>query len=164
MKRLATRLLLAGALCAAATGAWAHRYHAALSDITHNEQTGNVEVIHTYMAHDVEALLQTLAKRQVDLAAPEAEALLREYVEQRFYLLGKDRSRLPLKWVGMTANVESVVVYQELAASPLASIVQVHDEVLMDLMPRQSNTVSITRSGVTASLAFDSATPQRTLK
>ena len=34
----------------------------------------------------------------------------------------------------------------------------------MDFMPRQANTVSITRDGVTASLMFDSTTPRRTLK
>ena len=164
MNQLFARLLLAAALCGAATGAWAHRFHAGLADIAHNQKTGSVEIVHTYMAHDVDALLAGLAKRQVDLTQPEDEALLRKYVEERFYLLGKDKGRLPLKWVGITVSVESVVVYQELEASPLDRIAQIHDEVLMDFMPRQANTVSITRDGVTASLMFDSTTPRRTLR
>ncbi len=164
MKRLAARLLLAAALCGAGLPALAHRFHAGIADIAFNQKTGSVEVVQTYMAHDIDALLATQAGRQIDLTRPEDEALLRKYVEERFYLLGKDRVRLPLTWVGMTVSVESVVIYRELAATPLASIIQVHDEVLMDFMPRQANTVNVTRDGATVSLAFDATTPERRLK
>ena len=128
------------------------------------EQTGSVEVVHTYMAHDLDALLADRAGRPVDMTKPEDEALLRKYIEERFYLLGKDKARLPLRWVGITVSVESVIIYRELAATPLAAIAQVHDEVLMDVMPRQANTVNITRDGATLSLAFDSATVERRVK
>ena len=161
--RLALRLLLAAALCAAAPG-WAHRFHAGIADIAFNQKTGSVEIVQTYMAHDVEALLVTLAGRQVDLSKPEEEALLRKYIEQRFYVLDKEKKPLAAKWVGMAVNVETVVIYRELEATPLASIAQVHDEVLMDLMPRQANTVNITRDGAVVSLAFDSTTTERRLK
>jgi hypothetical protein len=162
--KLFAHLMLAAALCGAAASSWAHRFHAGIADIAHNAQTGSVEIVHTYMAHDVDALLAAAAGRQVDLTKPEDEALLRQYVEQRFYLLGKDKARLPLKWIGITVSVESVIIYQELEATPLERIVQVHDEVLMDFMPRQANTVNITRDGATVSLAFDSTTPERRLK
>ena len=164
MKRFAATLMLAAALCGAAAPASAHRFHAGLADIVFNQQTGSIEVVHTYMAHDIDALLAAQAGRQIDLTKPEDEALLRKYVEERFYLLGQDKARLPLKWVGVTVSVESVVIYRELAATPLASIAQVHDEVLMDFMPRQANTVNVTRDGATVSLAFDSTTAQRRLK
>ncbi len=164
MRRLCVRLLLAAALCGAGVPASAHRFHAGIADIAFNQKTGSVEVVQTYMAHDIDALLATQAGRQVDLTKPEDEALLRKYVEQRFYLLGKDKVRLPLKWVGVTVSVESVVIYRELAAAPIETIAQVHDEVLMDFMPRQANTVNVTRDGATVSLAFDSATTERRLK
>ncbi len=164
MKQRLAHLLLAVALCCAAQSGWAHRFHAGIADIAHNEQTGSVEIVHTYMAHDIDALLASAAGRQIDLTKPEDEALLRQYVEQRFYLLDKDKARLPLKWIGITVSVESVIIYQELEGTPLANIAQVHDEVLMDFMPRQANTVNVTRDGATVSLAFDSSTPQRRLK
>ena len=164
MKCLAARLLLAVALCGAAAPALAHRFHAGLADIAFNDKTGNVEVVQTYMAHDIDALLASQAGRQVDLTQPADEALLRKYIGERFYLLDKDKARLPLKWVGITVSVDSVVVFQELEATPLAGIAHVHDEVLMDFMPRQANTVNVTRDGATVSLAFDCVTPQRRLK
>ena len=164
MKRVALRLLLAAAFLGTGASASAHRFHAGLADITFNQRTGSVEVVHTYMAHDIDALLAAQTGRQVDLTKPEDEALLRNYVEQRFYLLDKNKARLPLQWVGITVSVETVIIYRELPATPLANIAQVHDEVLMDVMPRQANTVNITHDGVTASLAFDSSTPERRVK
>jgi hypothetical protein len=162
--RLALRLLLAASLCAPAMPLWAHRFHAGIADIAYNQKTGSVEIVHTYMAHDIEALLATLAGRQVDLSKPEEEALLRKYIEARFYLLDKDKKPLAAKWIGIAVSVETVVIYRELEATPLTSIAQVHDEVLMDLMPRQANTVNVTRDGATVSLAFDSTTTERRLK
>lgn len=162
--RLQLRLLLAAALCGVAAGAAAHRFHAGIADIAFNHHTGSVEIVHTYMAHDIDALLATRAGRQVDLTQPEDEALLRQYVQERFFLLGADQARLPVKWVGIAVGVESVTIYQELEATPLARIAQVHDAVLMDFMPRQSNTVNVTRDGATVSLSFDEKTVARRLK
>ena len=164
MKRLGARLLLAAALCGAGASASAHRFHAGLADIVFNQQSGSVEVVHTYMAHDLDALLAAQEGRPIDLTKPEAEALLRKYVEARFYLLDQNQARLPLQWVGITVGIDTVIIYRELPATPLASIARVHDEVLMDVMPRQANTVNITRDGATVSLAFDSTTAQRRLK
>ncbi|WP_426208599.1 DUF6702 family protein [Massilia sp. TWP1-3-3] len=164
MKRFASALLLACALCGAGAPAWAHRFHAGLADIAFNPQSGSVEVVHTYMAHDLDALLAAQAGRAVDMTRSEDEALLRKYIEERFYLLDKDKARLPLQWVGITVGVDSVIIYRELPATPLSRIAQVHDAVLMDVMPRQANTVNITRGGVTESLSFDSTTQERRLK
>ena len=112
MKRLAVQLLTAALLLGAAGAALAHRFHFGIAEISDNAATGNVEVVHTLMSHDLDALLEQQHKRQVDLSQPEEESLLRAYVEQHFYLLGKDGKRLPLKWVGVTAGVENVVIYQ----------------------------------------------------
>jgi hypothetical protein len=164
VKPLLLRLALAALLCGAATAAQAHRFHAGIADISFNQASGSVEVVHTYMAHDIEALLSGLAGRPVDLTRPEDEALLRKYLEQRFYLLGADGARLPLKWVGMTANVESVVLYQELEGTTLAQVARVHDAVLSDLLPRQANTVNVRAGGQVRSLAFDAKTVERRIR
>lgn len=164
MKPLIVRLMLAALLSGAAVSGWAHRFHAGIADVAFNQKTGSVEIVHTYMAHDIDALLATAAGRPVDLAKPEDEALLRKYVEGRFYLVGKDKARLPLKWIGVTVSVESVVIYQELAATPMEGIAHVRNAVLMDFMPRQANTVNLTRDGATTSLTFDEKTTERRLK
>jgi hypothetical protein len=158
------RLAVAALLCCASMAAQAHRFQAGIAEISFNQHSGSVEVVHTYMAHDIEALLATLAGRQVDLSRPDDEALLRTYVEQHFYLQDADGARLPLKWVGMSASIDSVVLYQELPATPLARVALVHDAVLADVLPRQANTVNITLDGQIRTLAFDAKTRDRKVR
>ncbi|HEX8612449.1 MAG TPA: DUF6702 family protein [Telluria sp.] len=152
MKR---RLMLGALLACACLGAQAHRFHAGITDISFNQNTGSIEVVHTYMAHDIEALLANLYQRQFDLSDPHDEAVLRKYVDKQFYLLGADRARLPLRWVGVTTSVESVVIYQEVEKTPLAAAVRVHDNVLSDFLPDQVNTVNINRAGIVGTLTFE---------
>ncbi len=158
------RCALAALLLAAAGSALSHRFHFGIAEMSDNARTGSVEIVHTLMAHDVDALLVARHKRQVDLSQPEDEALLRAYAEQTFYLLGKDGKRLPLKWVGMTVSVENVVIYQELEQATLNKIARVHDELLVDFLPRQVNTVNIRRGAKVVSLAFDRKNPERQMK
>lgn len=152
MKR---RLALGALLACACLGAHAHRFHAGMTDISFNPNTGSIEVVHTYMAHDIEALLANLYQRQFDLSDPQDEAVLRRYLDRQFYLLGADKARLPLRWVGVTTGVESVVIYQEVEQTALAAAVRVHDEVLSDFLPDQVNTVNIHRGGAIATLSFE---------
>lgn len=165
MKTLLARAALAALLFGAGAAAQAHRFHAGIAELSFNRQSGSIEVVHTYMAHDIEALLAGLAGRQLDLSGQEAEALLRTYLEQRFYLLAAGGKRLPLAWVGMKAGVDSVTVYQELPGAQLAQVARVHDEVLLDVLPRQVNTVNLRAAGgQVATLSFDAKTVERRIR
>ncbi|MES3020362.1 MAG: DUF6702 family protein [Pseudomonadota bacterium] len=145
---------LAATLLGVALGAQAHRFHAGITDIGHNPATGNTEVVHTYMAHDVEAMLTNLYQRQFDLAEPDDEAVLRAYVEKRFAIEGADGRRLPLKWLGVRVDTERVIIYQEIAKVEPAQLRRIHDEVLIDFLPDQTNTVNIRRGAAGSTLTF----------
>jgi hypothetical protein len=164
MLKRAFRSCLAAALVLASVPAFAHRFHAGITDVAYNERTGSTEVVHTLMAHDVEALLMELYQRPFDLALPEDEAVLRKYIEKRFYLLASDKSRLPLRWVGMQLNPESVIIYQEAEKTPLASAVAIHDDLLSDFIPEQANTVNVTENGVLRTLSFDRSKVEQGLR
>ena len=96
--RLNARRLLALLCAAVCVSAAAHRFHAGITDISYNERTGSTEVVHTYMAHDVEALLTALYQRQFDLSDPDDQAVLRTYLDKQFWLAAKDGRRIPLAW------------------------------------------------------------------
>lgn len=164
MKRLALHLTMAALLACASAGALAHRFHTGITDLSHNERTGSVEVVHTLMAHDVDALLALRGRRPVDVADADGEALLRAYIDEHFYLLGADGNRLPLKWIGLRAGVESVVVFQELEQSPLASVARVHNDILADFLPNQSNTVNIRTGSAIRSQSFTRKNSEQALK
>jgi hypothetical protein len=147
----------AAVLAGACALAYAHRFHAGITDISFNERSGSTEVVHTYMAHDVEALLSNLYQRQFDLSDPDDQAVLRKYVEKQFWLADKDKRRLPLNWVGMTVDSESVTVFQEAPQTAASKVDLIHDEVLIDFLPDQMNTVNLTVAGSIRTFGFSNS-------
>lgn len=153
--------LLCAAVCASA---FAHRFHAGITDINYNERTGSTEVVHTYMAHDVEALLSELYQRQFDLSDPDDQAVLRKYVDKQFWLADKDGRRLPLDWVGVTVDTDSVVVFQEAVRTPAGKVETIHDGMLSDFLPDQQNTVNLTANGSLRTFGFSSNRTELTVR
>jgi hypothetical protein len=150
----ARSLALMTALLCFTTAVSAHNFHAGITDISFNARTGSTEVVHTYMAHDVEALLTNMYQRDFDLTQPEDQAVLRKYVEKQFWLQAKDKASVPLRWVGMTIDAQNVMIYQEAEQTPLAKTTLVHDEVMIDFLPDQVNTVNLNEAGRIRTFTF----------
>jgi len=149
-----SKLLCIALLVATSTVAHAHRFHTSITDISYNARTKSTEVVHTYMAHDIEALLTNLYQRQFDLSDPEDQEVLRKYIEQRFAIKGADNKPLSLRWVGMTIDAQSVVVFQEAEQTPLSQAAVIRQGVLIDFLPDQVNTVNLNEAGTVRSLTF----------
>lgn len=158
------RGLAAAALVFISTAASAHSFHAGITDISFNERTGSTEIVHTYMAHDVETLLANLYQRDFDLTQPEDQDVLRKYVERQFWLQGQDKARLPVRWVGMTIDAQSVMVYQEAEKTPLSRTAAIHDEVMIDFLPDQVNTVNLNDGGKVRTFLFESTTTEQPVR
>lgn len=154
LARLARRLMLASALLAAGSAA-AHNFHMGLADIRYNARSGNTEIVHTYTAHDLATLLTDLYGRQLDLGQPDSEAPLRKYVERQFYLEDSSGQRLPVQWLGVKADADSVTIFQEIANRKLAPATRIHNAVLIDFQPAQKNTVNVQTDGPVQTLIFD---------
>jgi hypothetical protein len=148
------KMLCLALLLSVSTAASAHRFHFGMTDISYNPRTESTEIVHTYTAHDIDALLLNLYGRQLDLSDPDDQAVLRTYVERHFWLAGKDGKKLPVTWVGVKADAQSIVIYQELPNTPLATAVTVHQGVLVDFLPEQVNTVNLNEGGAVRSLTF----------
>jgi hypothetical protein len=157
LKRFMVRCVGAAILASACALAPAHNFHAGITDISYNERTGSLEVVHTYMAHDVEALLTNLYQRQFDLSDPDDQAVFRKYLEKQFWLADKDKRRLRLNWVGISADAQSVMVYQEVVQTPSAKVEFIHDAVMSDFLPDQLNTVNLTVAGSLRTFGFSSS-------
>ena len=149
------RALAAATLACASMAAAAHNFHMGIADIRYNGTSGSTEVVHTYTGHDVEALLTNLYQRQFDLGREDSEAALRRYVEKQFYLVGPDGKRLPLTWVGMKVNAGNVVIFQEIEGTRLAPATRIHNQLLIDFLPSQRNTLNVQDSGAIQTLMFD---------
>jgi hypothetical protein len=149
------RAVLAAALACCCMAAQAHQFHFGITDVTFNAKTGSTEIVHTYMTDDIDALLSNLYQRQFDLTQPEDEAILRKYIEKQFWMQAADKGRLPIRWVGLTVGAESVVIYQEIENTPLSATAAIHDEVLIDFIAEQSNTLTVHDNGMIRTLTFN---------
>ncbi|WP_374583402.1 DUF6702 family protein [Pseudoduganella sp.] len=149
------KAVLAAALLWCSAAAQAHNFHVGLTEISFNPRTGSTEVVHTYTAHDVEALLMNLYQRHFDLGLEEDQAVFRRYIEKQFRI-SVDGKPLPLQWVGMQANVDTVNVYQEIEKTTLPPGAVLLDAVLTDFLPQQANNVNVSGFGrPAASVVFN---------
>jgi hypothetical protein len=152
LRSLAAAVLV---LALAGTAAGAHNFHMGIADISYNDRTGNTEIVHTYTSHDVSTLLTNLYGRSFDLGQADSEQPLRRYVEKQFHLAGPDNQRLPLQWVGVKADADSVVIFQEIAGTKLKAGTRIHNALLIDFLPSQKNTVNLQTDGAIQTLIFD---------
>ena len=144
MKR--TQSILMAALLWCSSAVHAHNYHVGLTEISFNRNSGNTEVVHSYTAHDVEALLMHLHQRHVDLGLEEDQALFRRYLEQQFRITA-DGKPIGLQWVGMLAKPDIIIVFQEIEKVALPPGVILFDAVLTDFLPQQVNNVNVSGLG-----------------
>jgi hypothetical protein len=158
------RLVAATVLALAGTGAAAHNFHMGIADISYNERTGSTEIVHTYTAHDVATLLTNLYGRQFDLGQADSEAPLRRYVEKQFHVDGPEGKRLPLHWVGVKADADSVVIFQEIEQVKLAKGSRIHNALLIDFLPSQKNTVNLQTDGPVQTFIFDQSSIDQTIR
>ncbi|MDN2708502.1 hypothetical protein O0880_03600 [Janthinobacterium sp. SUN118] len=149
------RVLAAAMLACASMAAGAHNFHMGIADISYNAASGSTEVVHTYTGHDVEALLTNLYQRQFDLGQEDSEAALRRYVDRQFHITGADGKRLRLNWVGMKVNADNVVIFQEIEHTRLAPATRIHNQLLIDFLPSQRNTLNVQDGGAIQTLFFD---------
>ncbi|MBB3117974.1 DUF6702 family protein [Pseudoduganella violacea] len=164
VSRLLRATVAAALLCLGAAG-HAHNYHMGIADISLNARTGSTEVVHTYTAHDVEALLTNLYQRQFDLGREEDQQAFRRYLDQQFHLSVNGR-RLPLQWVGMQLRSDTVTVFQEIEKTALPAGAVLHNAVLSDFLPTQTNTVNIGAASdgrAALTLIFNSQKNEQTL-
>ena len=163
LRRLAAAVLVA-VLSSTSTAAGAHNFHMGIADISYNERTGNTEIVHTYTSHDVSTLLTNLYGRAFDLGQADSEQPLRRYVEKQFYLTGEDKQRLPLQWVGVKADADSVVIFQEIAGARVKAGTRIHNALLIDFLPYQKNTVNLQTDGTVQTLIFDQGSIDQTAR
>ena len=148
-------VLLALALACGCMAVQAHQFHFGITDVSFNARTGSTEIVHTYMTADIDALLSNLYQRRFDLTEPADEAVLRKYIEQRFWMQSADSRRLPIRWVGLRVGAESVVIYQEIEHTPLSTTAAIHNQVLIDFIARQSNTLTVRELDRIITFTFD---------
>ena len=141
-------------LLCSAVPARAHEFHVSICDISVNAKTRNIEIVHAYTMHDIDAAFRVMHGRSIDLSQPADEGLLRTYFDKFFIIENSGKSRLPISWVGISNEGETLTVYQEFPRSLLRAGASMQNSVLMDIFPSHSSTVNIRFDGKIRTLRF----------
>lgn len=150
-------LLLSGLFLFWATvfQAQAHRLPLTTTEIRWNTQTSALEVIHNLHVHDAElGLALLLNDRDVSLQDFETQARLALHVEENFSIKLKDGTALDFEIVGVEADGDYAVVYQQVVLEAQPKALLVHSSILNDLVPDQENQVHIELFDIVQSLVF----------
>ncbi len=150
MISLRIKLGLATALMMLSAVAFGHRFHAGITDVSVNPRNGNTEIVHTLMAHDVEALLENLYQRQFDLSDPEDIEIFKKYFEKQFYILNSQQEKLKITWLGLRVDPNSVFIYQEIENKKISADHVIHQAVLTDFLADQVNTLNFSDGTINA--------------
>lgn len=155
---------VAALLLALATGAAAHQGKEAITRVLFNARTGNIEVMHRFLAHDAEHAVKRIFGAGADvLGSDDTRARFAEYVNARFTLRDQDGNELRLAPVGHELEGKFLWVYAETPIPPdLTALTMTHDA-LRDLWPDQVNLVNVDRDGDSRSALFAGGTTSLTI-
>lgn len=155
-------LVPAGALASllAASTASAHTFFEGLVSVDVNPRSKHVEIVHSYTAHDLTALLMEQTQLAINLEHPEHEALLRDYIEQHFVLRANGK-KLALAWVGVQLTPQTIEIFQELSAPPPLASIEVQNDVLRSALQQQINRVNFSQGECRGSVVFDRDSAKR---
>ena len=145
------------------TAVFAHQMQVAMTTVSFKAASGAIEVIHRFYTHDTEQVMSELAGKQVDLLADAAiQQQFGRYVSEHFSLTDQAANQLPLALVGVELDGDFTWVYQEAPIPAQLSELFVLNAALLDVLPKQVNTVNVECGGVVSTLVYaGKAQPQK---
>lgn len=135
--------------------AFAHQQQEAVTRVLFNPRSGNIEVMHRFLLHDVEHAVKRLRKAEADiLGSREERQFFADYVNRGFAMADQDGRTLPLNPVGHEIEGRFLWVYAETAIPAGIVSLSIRHEALLDVWPKQVNLLNIERDGEVRSATF----------
>lgn len=141
-------------LCGLAANAVAHRYFFSISDLSLNDTTQSIEIIHQLTAHDLDNAIAESKQIHFSVAHPDYENFIRQYLEAHFKLHYQGQV-VPLTWVGFEINQGNVFLYQEAEFNYSLIGLKITNSLLIESYKKQVNTVNFNDKSIKGSLTFN---------
>ena len=163
MRRLLPALLLLLPLLA-----WAHTYHASITELRYNPSKKQVEISLKVFTDDLEKALSQGQPGTMHLdEQPRASALAAAYLQRTMRLGTRPGEALPLQFLGMQHEQDAYWLYARVAlpasARPLSSL-HLRQGLLLDLFADQMNIVNFEAGGQKQSLLFRAGSEEQEVK
>lgn len=143
----------------------AHQQKEAITRVSFNPRTGNIEVMHRFLLHDAEHASRELLGKGADLIASAADRdRFEAYVHERFELLDQDERPIKLTPVGNEVEAEFLWVYAEAPIPDQLTALTISHRALRDVWPDQINLVNVERDKEVQSALFSQGSDAITLR
>jgi hypothetical protein len=165
--RQSIALLMATLLAAAllALPALGHQQKEAITRVSFNARTGNIEVMHRFLLHDAEHASAELLGKGADLLASSADRdRFEAYVHERFELLDQGGERIALTPVGNEIEHQFLWVYAEAPIPEGLTALTISHRALRDVWPDQINLVNVERDKTVRSAVFGEGSDAITIR
>jgi Domain of unknown function (DUF6702) len=130
-------------LSALAVPVRAHPFHGSIAEAEYRRDKQLLEVAMRVHPDDLEAVLSRRAGRRIDLEkAAEADDLARRYLMERFQVRSPAGHGAELNWVGKEVTAKWAWLYFEVPLPDGLSGCRVRNEILMDVVADQVNTMN----------------------
>ncbi|WP_077342504.1 DUF6702 family protein [Pseudocolwellia agarivorans] len=141
---------------AVAANAAAHSYFFGITDLTLNESSKKIEIIHQFTAHDLENAIAEIKQIHFSPEHKQYELYLKEYIDEHF-TLNYSNQDLKLNWVGLEVKRGNIFIYQEVPFENFLVGLLVKNDLLVNTYPKQINTLNFQDSTIKGSLTFSAS-------
>jgi len=143
---------------------WAHQQKESITRVLFNPRTGNIEVMHRFLLHDLEHASDKLFGEPADLLRNAQDRdRFQTYVHDHFTLTDQDGSTIPLAPVGHEIEGRFLWVYAEAAIPEQLSSLTIAHGALLDVWPEQTNLVNVERADDVRSALFQGGSGEITV-
>ncbi|MFT5813423.1 MAG: hypothetical protein ACI9VT_001171 [Psychroserpens sp.] len=146
-------ILMLGLLFAAPYSS-AHQQKSAISIISFNPNTHNIEIMHRFRIHDAEHAVKHIFGKDADIIdSTKTQKQFNDYVNKHFSMF-TGGNVLHLTSVGYESDGQFFWVYQETIEPPLLENLSIRHNALRDIWENQVNTINIEGKGQLQTMTF----------
>jgi len=133
----------------------AHQQKSAISTISFNPRTHNIEVMHRFRMHDAEHAVKHIFGKNADIIkSAKTKEQFSNYVNNHFSMYTND-TLLKLTTIGYENDGQFFWVYQETTKPPALKNLSIRHNALRDIWPSQVNIINVEGKGELQTMVFN---------
>lgn len=146
-------MLMLGLLFAAPYSS-AHQQKSAISTVSFNPNTHNIEIMHRFRIHDAEHAVKHIFGKDADIiGSTKTQKQFNDYVDKHFSM-STSGNVLKLTSIGYESDGQFFWVYQETTEPPALENLIIRHNALRDIWEDQVNTINIEGKGQLQTITF----------
>lgn len=135
-----------------------HPFHVSVCEINHNADKQRVEIIHKIFWDDLEAALNKMTGRFINVSSPkdpeELQRLISEYIDKHVSI-SLDGKKREVIFIGSELEEDAMWCYLEIENISNFQTIEIQNGILMEIFDDQMNLIHVENKGKLKSLRFN---------